>query len=446
MADKNKGESVRNANPHDLKNHFEFVYAIVVAIGNNCPTGEWRSWEDVLGNVKKAMIDEVLMSHLIRTRRAMTSTPSLMATPSSMATPSPTTTPTTVATAPVEKDHRPVNPASSTSLVALPVSARRTHRCPALQTISKKNTWGPCWQLKTAKVTRVTNSGIPIKYDERHRATQTAEQHSALAHDIGHVVRIFCPMPWKSWKAMPEETKNTMRNQLSVVLKEGCPKELEDRQDSWICLCGHFQETGYVKKAKVNKINRKKKTLLHYSGSRPFCYRMEAWQKIDVFADVYVQPGDELTESLHSASQLPSNTPIESVDPPKDAGFHIITETLDQTFDRRRGTYRRGMGNARRQESRASSSSQSKGQVTSLTQEVAGLKSELASYKSQMLILVQALNSSGIHLPRFFCIITLTALPHRASITIRPADLRPCPQPAARSFEQHSYRFFHFFS
>ncbi|TQE05967.1 hypothetical protein C1H46_008391 [Malus baccata] len=81
---------------------------------------------------------------------------------------------------------------------------------------AKNNTRGPCLQLKTAKVTRVTNGRIPIAYDERHRATPMAEQHSALAHDIGHVVRTFCPMWWKSWKVMLEETKNTVRNQLST--------------------------------------------------------------------------------------------------------------------------------------------------------------------------------------------------------------------------------------
>ncbi|RXH83392.1 hypothetical protein DVH24_005645 [Malus domestica] len=70
------------------------------------------------------------MSHLIKTRRAMTSSPN------------PTTTPTTAATAPAEMDHRPVNPvdlvsppvpqaqASSTSSVVLPVSALCTHRHP----------------------------------------------------------------------------------------------------------------------------------------------------------------------------------------------------------------------------------------------------------------------------------------------------------------------------
>ncbi|XP_050132445.1 uncharacterized protein LOC126608541 isoform X2 [Malus sylvestris] len=29
-----------------------------------------------------------------------------------------------------------------------------------------------------------------------------------------------------------------------VTLEEGCPKELKDRQDSWVWLCGHFQEPG----------------------------------------------------------------------------------------------------------------------------------------------------------------------------------------------------------
>ncbi|KAB2611236.1 hypothetical protein D8674_019268 [Pyrus ussuriensis x Pyrus communis] len=124
--------------------------------------------------------------------------------------------------------------------------------------------------------------------------------------------------------------------------------------------------------------------------------------KIDVFADVYVRHGDELTQSLHeSASQLPSDTPIEFVDPLEDAGFHILTEMLDQTFDRRPGTYCWGMGNVKRWESGASSSSYSKGQVTALMQEVAGLRSELASYKSQMSMLVQALKSSRIRLPSF---------------------------------------------
>ncbi|TQD68762.1 hypothetical protein C1H46_045705 [Malus baccata] len=54
------------------------------------------------------------------------------------------------------------------------------------------------------------------------------------------------------------------------------PQEFKDREDNWAWLCSHFQELGYVKKAKANKSNREKMNLLHYSGLRPFSYRMEA--------------------------------------------------------------------------------------------------------------------------------------------------------------------------
>ncbi|CAL9010994.1 unnamed protein product [Prunus brigantina] len=281
-------------------------------------------------------------------------------------------------------------PASSASSVVQPVSARRRHRlsrttdttstdgtCASGSQPAKKNIQGPCRQLKTAKVTRVINSSISIGYDACHRAAPIAELHSSLAHNIGHVVRTHCPIQWMSWKAIPDEIKMETNYNLEdlheeslayvnrlfgerykqwksdlhhhfeafddpqVALQEGCPKELEGRVDSWVWLCVHFQAPDYVNKAQVNKGNRKKKALLHHSGSRPFSYRMDArrrggskFPEIDVFGDVYVRPGNELAESLHttmversqlvlqeSASQLPLETPIESVDPPQDAGF-----------------------------------------------------------------------------------------------------------------------------
>ncbi|CAL2271250.1 unnamed protein product [Prunus armeniaca] len=326
------------------------------------------------------------MSDLIRRRRSVTTAPSS----------EPSAQLASAATAPALMDQLPgvsQAPASSASSVAQPVGARRQHQ-PASTTDTtstdstvasgsqpaKKNTRGPCRQLKTAKVTRVTNSRISIGYDERHRATPTAELHSSLAHNIGHIVRTHCPMHWKSWKVMPDEIKMEVRGQLltnynledlneellayinrlfgerykqwksdlhhhfqafndpEVALREGCPKELERREDSWAWLCTHFQAPDYVNKTQVNKGNRKKKTLLHHSGSRPFSYRMDArrrggskFPEINVFGDVYVRPGNELAESLHttmversqlvlqeSASQLPPETPIESVDPPRD--------------------------------------------------------------------------------------------------------------------------------
>ncbi|CAN6686651.1 unnamed protein product [Malus baccata var. baccata] len=204
--------------------------------------------------------DIVVMSNLIRTWRAMTSTPSS------------TTTPTNAATAPAEMDHRPVNPVDPVALDVLIGAPRTTDQMSPLgSTIdasgtwpAKKNTRGPYRQLKMAKVTWVTNGRIPIRYDERHRAAPTTEQHSALAHDIGHVVQIFCHMWWKSWKAMSEETKNTTNynledkdedmftylnrlfserykhwksdlhqcfqqfDDLQVALEKGCPKKWED--------------------------------------------------------------------------------------------------------------------------------------------------------------------------------------------------------------------------
>ncbi|CAL2272086.1 unnamed protein product [Prunus armeniaca] len=423
-----------------------------------------------------------------RRRRAVTATPSS----------EPPAQPVSAATAPalMEQDHVLTGPggsqaaASSSSSVVQPLSARRRHR-PATTTdttstnctgasgapTAKRNTRGPCRQLKTAKVTRVTNSRISIGYDERHRAAPTADLHSSLAHDIGHVIRTHCPMQWKSWKVIPDEIKMQVRGQLStnydledineetlayvnklfderykqwksdlhhhfqafddpqVALQEGCPKELEGREDSWAWLCAHFQAPDYVNKAQVNKGNRKKKTLLHHSGSRPFSYRMDArrrggskFPEINVFGDVYVRPGNELAESLHttmversqlvlqeSASQLSPKTPIESVDPPHDAGFQILTQTLDQTLGRRPGTYCRGMGNAQQREPRPRSSSQANSQVTVLTSRVAELE-------GQMSVILQSLARSGIPIPNFGASTSEPVHPEHPQHTTAPAD------------------------
>ncbi|KAB2608328.1 hypothetical protein D8674_011496 [Pyrus ussuriensis x Pyrus communis] len=65
MEDKNRDQSVPVANSNDLRQHFKFAHAIVVAIGDNCPTAEWCSWKDVPQNVKKAMMDELLLVKLM---------------------------------------------------------------------------------------------------------------------------------------------------------------------------------------------------------------------------------------------------------------------------------------------------------------------------------------------------------------------------------------------
>ncbi|XP_050137095.1 uncharacterized protein LOC126612670 [Malus sylvestris] len=65
MEDKNKDQSVIDADPNNLRQHFQFTHAIVVAMGNNCPTAEWRSWKDVPENVKKAVMEELLSKYTL---------------------------------------------------------------------------------------------------------------------------------------------------------------------------------------------------------------------------------------------------------------------------------------------------------------------------------------------------------------------------------------------
>ncbi|CAL2272370.1 unnamed protein product [Prunus armeniaca] len=158
-----------------------------------------------------------------------------------------------------------------------------------------KGTPGQCRQLKTAKVTRVTNSRINIGYDKRHRVAPTPELHSSLAHDIGHVVRTHCPMQWKSWKVMPDKIKTETNYNLEDLNDESLAyvnRLFSDRYKQWKSDLHHYFEAfedpevalqkGYPKElegredTKVNKGNRKKKTLLYHSGSRPFSYRMDA--------------------------------------------------------------------------------------------------------------------------------------------------------------------------
>ncbi|BBN67627.1 hypothetical protein Prudu_134S000200 [Prunus dulcis] len=350
---------------------------------------------------------------------------------------------------------------------------------------------GPCRQLKTAKVTRVTNSRISIGYDERHRAAPTAEciapWPTTLATSCGPIARCngslggSC-LTRSRWRFRPvtnynledlDEESLTYVNRLfaerykqwksdlhhhflafddpQVALQEGCPKELEGREDSWEWLCAHFQAPEFVNKAQVNKGNRKKKTLLHHSGSRPFSYRMDArrregskFPEIDVFGDVYVRPGNELAESLHttmversqlvlqeSASQLPPETPIESVAPPQDAGFQILTETLDQTFGRRPGTYCRGMGNARQREPRPRSSAQSNSQVTTLTAQVAELQ-------GQMSVILQSLAQGGFPIPQFRASTSQPVHPEHAHQTTAPVDTQTTVPVDAQTSEAYT--------
>ncbi|CAL8116083.1 unnamed protein product [Prunus armeniaca] len=116
-----------------------------------------------------------------------------------------------------------------------------------------------------------------------------------------------------------------------------------------------------------------------------------------------------------SASQLPPETPIESVDPPQDAGFQILTQTLDQTLGRSPGTYCRGMGNARQREPRPRSLSQANSQVTVLTSRVAELE-------GQMSVILQSLARSGIPILNFGAPTSEPVHPEHPQQTTAPVD------------------------
>ncbi|CAL9009569.1 unnamed protein product [Prunus brigantina] len=313
------------------------------------------------------------MSDLIRRRRSVTTSPSSEP-PAQSA--SAATTPALM----VELPGVSQAPTSSASSVAQPVSARRRHR-PAsttdtTSTDAKKNTRGPCRQLKTAKVTRVTNSRISIGYDERHRAAPTAELHSSLAHDVGHVVRTHCLMRWKSWKVMPDEIKMQVRGQLSTNYN------LEDLNE---------ESLAYV--------------------NRLFGERYKQWKSdLDHHFQAYDDP-ERSTSLVTFMFDMGMSWP----NPPQDAGFQILTETLDQTLGRRPGTYCRGMGNARQREPRPRSASQANSQVTVLTSRVAELE-------GQMSVILQSLSRSGIPIPNFGTSTSETSHPEHPQQTTAPVD------------------------
>ncbi|CAN6712586.1 unnamed protein product [Malus baccata var. baccata] len=194
--------------------------------------------------------------------------------------------------------------------------------------------------------------------------------------DILTYIDMLLAEQYKQWKRDLHQYFETF-DDLQVALEEGCPKEFKAREDNWG--------------------NREKKTLLHHSGLRPFSYKMEVrrqggskFSEIDIFSDVCVRPEHELVESLHVKAVGRVRLPASSRDfarvcgSPEDAGFQILTETLDQTLERRPRTYCRGIRKAWRRVPTASSSSQSKSQVIALTAEAVDLRTELASYKSEM--------------------------------------------------------------
>ncbi|KAB2597197.1 hypothetical protein D8674_000117 [Pyrus ussuriensis x Pyrus communis] len=45
-----------------MKQYVEFAHSICLAMQNNCPTIEWRFWKFVREDMKKAVMDQLLVS------------------------------------------------------------------------------------------------------------------------------------------------------------------------------------------------------------------------------------------------------------------------------------------------------------------------------------------------------------------------------------------------
>ncbi|XP_050118245.1 uncharacterized protein LOC126595890 [Malus sylvestris] len=306
---------------------------------------------------------------------------------------------------------------------------------------AKKNTRGPNRMLKELQLVRMSASLIKIAYDEQHRGVVTSQQHNSVVNCCGFIIRNFCLMRWESWAKIPEETRTLVRDNLEVVFEmedispevsayleetlasrykdwksvlhkhfqlwesseivrlQGCPLEYKERREDWQWLCTHFTDPKFVKKSVAGKKARDSKTLLHHSGSKSFSYRVEArreegskFPQIDLFKHVYVHPNNENSDQLcgdmvekstailqEATSQLPPETSIEDVIVPKDVDVQIVTEVLDQKFDRRHGKVVRCTGKAGVRETGASSSRLSTGEVNSLKGEVTTLRGQVAA-------------------------------------------------------------------
>nr|XP_028954355.1 uncharacterized protein LOC103410663 [Malus domestica] len=119
--------------------------------------------------------------------------------------------------------------------------------------------------------------------------------------------------------------------------------------------------------------------------------------EINTFEEVYVRPGNEISEHLHAlmvekhaavvqeaTSQFPPNTPIEDVTVPEDVGFQIVTDVMEQNFGRRHGKVVQCMGKARVREMGASSSNSNIAEVDALKEQVTTLQGQLEIQGEQM--------------------------------------------------------------
>ncbi|CAH9077195.1 unnamed protein product [Cuscuta europaea] len=181
---------------------------------------------------------------------------------------------------------------------------------------------GPCKQIKTSRLVRLSKHRIEVPYNEVTRRATSAEIHSLLVHDVGAIIRSHCPMDTGFWgKLSPEKRKDLMdeittnfkinfedpdiseyinrlyngryreyKAELSKYYKSckthanalaSPPEEMADRDvNDWEWLCNHFNSDKFKNSSSANTSNRSNKKDNHRTGSRPLSYIVE-----DMLAD-----------------------------------------------------------------------------------------------------------------------------------------------------------------
>ncbi|KAB2625807.1 hypothetical protein D8674_017467 [Pyrus ussuriensis x Pyrus communis] len=150
--------------------------------------------------------------------------------------------------------------ASSTSLVVLLPTARRTHR-------------------RARTINMASASDTNCNFDDINKSMDS------------YLDMLFYEW-YKQWKRNLHKHYELF-DASEVAVDEGCLLELEDWPDKWAWVCGHFEDATYVVRLYICI------TYLILIVLKIIPTLGYKFPEIDVFNDVYVWPRDELAKQLH---------------------------------------------------------------------------------------------------------------------------------------------------
>ncbi|CAH9081949.1 unnamed protein product [Cuscuta epithymum] len=75
---------------------------------------------------------------------------------------------------------------------------------------------GPCKQIKTSRMVRLSKHRIEVSYNKVTERATSAEIHSLLVHDVGAIVRSHCPMDTGFWGKIPLKDREDLMGEITV--------------------------------------------------------------------------------------------------------------------------------------------------------------------------------------------------------------------------------------